>query len=310
MKRILYITVPVVLLVVALVVSSCEKDITVNIPQADKQPVVDGSIFQGQYATVLITWSFPYFKPLTNIDPNNLSTLEEFLVMDADVRLSDGVTTEKLELQYDPTLFPPVAYKGDSILGEPGKTYTLTIKFPGYNLSSTTTIPYPIPLDSIGFKLDGNNDSLGFAYMYFQDPPQVGNIYRLFSKRPSYDSYKPTEAIGNSVLDDQAYNGQYIEFLFGRPRRSNYLFSNENDTTASSDNDKDRGYWRLGDTIMVRFCTIDRVSYDFIKTMENSAGTSGNPFSNPTTVKSNITGGSALGGWVGYGVFDIQAIAQ
>jgi hypothetical protein len=44
--------------------------------------------------------------------------------------------------------------------------------------------------------------------------------------------------------------------------------------------------------------------------MENSAGTSGNPFSNPTTVKSNITGGDALGGFVGYGVFDIQRVAK
>eukprot|EP01034_Spumella_vulgaris_P004271 gene4271-5451_t len=214
-------------------------------------------------------------------------------------------------MTYDPALFPPLVYKGDSIVGTPGRTYTLNIKFPGYELAAVTTIPYPIPLDSIGFKLDAGNDSLGFAYMYFQEPNTVGNIYRLFSKRPSYALYQPTYAVGNSVLDDQAYNGQYIEFLFGRPDEQSNLFSDP-DTTDTEEDDDD-GRWKLGDTIMVRFCTIDRNSYDFIKTLEASAGTSGNPFSNPTTVKSNITaivGASALGGWVGYGVADIQAIAQ
>lgn len=297
-----------------LVLAACEKDITVNIPQVDKKPVVEGYIFQNEYATVGLTWSFPYFKPLTNVDPNDPSSLEEFLVLNADITLSDGFTSEKLTMTYDPTLFPPLVYRGDSILGTPGRTYTLNIKFPGYELGAVTTLPYPIALDSIGFKIDEGQDSLGFAYMYFQEPGTVGNIYRLFSKRPSYPMYKPTYAVGNSVLDDQAYNGQYIEFLFGRPQATSNIFNNPEDTTANEENgDNDGGYWKLGDTIMVRFCTIDRTSYDFIKTLEASAGTSGNPFSNPTTVKSNITsivGGAALGGWVGYGVFDIQAIAQ
>lgn len=288
-----------------LLMASCEKDITVNIPQAAKKPVVEGSIFEGEYAVVGLTWSFPYFKPLTGLDSG---ALEEFLVLDADITLSDGFTSEKLSLTYDPTHFPPLVYKGDSILGMPGRTYTLSLKFQGYELGAVTSIPYPVALDSIGFKIQQGEDSLGFAYMYFQEPNTVGNIYRLFSKRPYYDSYKPTYAVGNSVLDDQAYNGQYIEFLFGRPDPQSNIFADP-DTSNADDNDDD-GYWKLGDTIMVRFCTIDRPSYDFIKTLEASAGTSGNPFSNPTTVKSNITGGDALGGWVGYGVFDIQAIAQ
>ena len=309
MKRIFHISVPVSLFALAiLVLAACEKDITVNIPQADKKPVVEGNIFQGEVATVGITWSFPYFKPLTNIDPNNPGSLSEFLVLDATVTVSDGLITDTLHMTYDPKYFPPLIYKGSQLLGAPGKTYSLRIQFPGYDLSAITTIPYPVPLDSIGFKLDGNQDSLGFAYMYFQEPPMVGNIYRLFSKRPSYNDYKPTNAIGNSVLDDQAYNGQYIEFWFNRPDPQSNLFYNPDDSTQTDN--EDNGYWKLGDTIMVRFCTIDRPSYDFIKTLEASAGTSGNPFSNPTTVKSNITGGDALGGWVGYGVFDIQAIAQ
>lgn len=295
-------------LIAAFGLTACEKDITVNIPQADKKPVIEGNIFQGEYATVGITWSFPYFKPLNNIDPNDPASLSKFLVLDADITLSDGFSSEKLTLTIDPAVFPPLVYKGDSLLGTPGRTYTLSIKFPGYDLSAVTTIPYPVPLDSIGFKLEAGKDSSGFAYMYFQEPSTVGNIYRLFSKRPSYNGYKPTAAIGNSVLDDQAYNGQYIEFLFGRPDPQSNIFYNPDDTT-STDN-KHSGHWRLGDTIMVRFCTIDRPSYDFIKTLEASAGTSGNPFSNPTTVKSNIQGGAALGGWVGYGVFDIQTIAQ
>lgn len=296
------------LLTAAFGLISCEKDITVDIPQADKKPVVEASIFQGQFATVGITWSFPFFKPLSDVDFTNPAALAEFLVLDATVTLSDGIQTEYLTLTFDPTVFPPLVYKGDSIIGTPGRTYTLSIQFPGYNLSAFTTIPAPVPLDSIAFKLSAGEDSLGLARIYFQDPPAVGNIYRLFSKRPSYARYMPTYAVGNSVIDDQAYNGQYIEFFFGRPDPVDFLFVSDSDTANVWN--EESGFWKLGDTIMVRFCTIDRASYDFIKTMENSAGTSGNPFSNPTTVKSNITGGNALGGFVGYGVFDIQRIAE
>jgi len=303
------ITIPFLLLFVAAFVSSCEKDITVDIPQAGKKPVIEGSIFQGEVATVGITWSFPYFKPLSGLDFNDPAVLQEFLVTDATVIVSDGITSETLGLTYDARYFPPLVYKGSSIIGTPGRTYTLSIQFPGYDLSAVTTILEPIPLDSINFKLEAGEDSAGLAYMYFTEPSTVGNIYRLFSKRPSYSAYKPTAAVGNSVLDDQAYNGQLIEFFFGRPGAQSNLFSDPSDTTDTN-GDNRGGDWMLGDTIMVRFCTIDRPAYDYIKTLENSAGTSGNPFSNPTTVKSNITGGNALGGWVGYGVFDIQAIAQ
>jgi len=59
----------------------------------------------------------------------------------------------------------------------------------------------------------------------------------------------------------------------------------------------------------VRFCSIDRVSYEFIRTFEDAANTSGNPFSNPTTVKGNISGG-AVGGWIGYAAFYIWTVAQ
>jgi len=311
MKRIYraYISI-VIFAVAALVTAACEKDITVNIPQVGKKPVVEGSIFEGEVAHVGITWSFPYFKPLTDIDPNNPGSLSEFLVLDATVTVSDGLTTDTLSLTYDPAFFPPLVYKGSSLIGQPGRSYNLRVQFTtaenvAYDLAAITTIPYPVALDSIGFKLDGDEDSLGFGYLYFQEPSAVGNIYRLFSKRPSYPSYQPTYAVGNSVLDDQAYNGQRIEFLFGRPRAQSNIFNTPNDST---DNDPDGGYWKRGDTMMVRFCSIDRPAYDFIKTLEASAGTSGNPFSNPTTVKSNITGGDALGGWVGYGVFDIQKI--
>lgn len=320
MKRFLHIASPIVLFfMTTFLVVSCEKDITVGLPQPGKKPVIDGVIYQGQPARVSITWSFPYFEAMNNLDVSDTAAILNFLVTDAEVYVSDGITTEKLNPAIDPNLFPPFFYKGNSIVGTPGRTYTLSVKFQGngveYDIQGVTTIPFPIALDSIAFKPEIGIDTAGLMYMYFQDPPEVGNIYRLFSKRPSYPNYMPTKPIGNSVIDDQAYNGQYIEFLFERPRSGNRLFytNDDSDTTSTGNddyNDRRSGLWKRGDTVMVRFCTIDRTSYDYIKTLENSAGTNGNPFSNPTTVKSNLTGGDVLGGWVGYGVFDIQRIAQ
>ena len=55
-----------------------------------------------------------------------------------------------------------------------------------------------------------------------------------------------------------------------------------------------------GDTVTLKWCSIDKATYDFWSTYEYSLGTLGNPFSTPIHVKSNISN-NALGIWAGYG---------
>lgn len=284
---------------------SCEKDITVDLPKGEKKPVVDGRLFSGDYPRVWITYTFPFFQPLQGLNITNPNDWLEFLALDAIVTVSDGNFTEHLTLTFDTTYFPPVFYIGDTLIGQEGHTYTLTIQLQGRTYTGITSIPPIVPLDSLRWTPEGQLDSLGPCNLYFTDPPAYGNIYRLFCKRQGYVHYRPI--FDPSVLDDQSFNGQRIEFPFYRPDPRNFVFFNSD--TLNDQQRRERFYWKRGDTIYVRFCTIDRPAYEYLRTFEDAANTSGNPFSNPTTVKSNITGG-AMGGWVGYGAFDIWTVAQ
>lgn len=283
------------------IVVSCEKDITVDLPDAEKKVVVDGAIFEGEKAYVALTYSFPFFEDFSNLDFNDPAQLDKFLVLDAVVTLSDGLQTETLNLGFDTTKFPPLLYLGNTITGQVGRTYTLTVEAKGRTYTAQTSIRQPVALDSLRWIPELNKDSLGACRLYFQEPASPGNIYRLFAKRQGYSAYKAVP--GNSVIDDQAYNGQYIQFPFSRPEPLSSAFQ------PGDFNDPERFFWKKGDTISVLFCSIDAEAYEYVRTLELAAGTSGNPFSNPTTVKTNVQGG-ALGGFVGYGKFFMQTVAQ
>lgn len=292
-------------MVILALAQSCEKDITVDLPKGEKKLVVDGRLFSGEPPRVWLTFNFPFFTPLQGLDISDPNAWSEFLALDAQVKVSDGSLTDHLTLTLDNTYFPPVYYTGDTLIGVPGKTYTLTIIHQGRTYTAMTSIPPIVALDSLRWQPEGQLDSLGPCNLYFTDPPASGNIYRLFCKRQGYVHYRPI--FDPSVLDDQSFNGQKIEFPFYRPDPKNFVFFNSD--TLTEQERRERFYWKRGDSIYVRFCSIDRVSYEYLRTFEDAANTSGNPFSNPSTVKSNITGG-ALGGWVGYGAFDIWTLAQ
>lgn len=281
---------------------SCEKDITVDLPEAEKKVVVDGSVFIGEHPTVGLTYSFPYFLDFSTLDFSDPNNIDKFIVTNAKVTISDGVFTEHLKLVFDNTKFPPMVYVADTMVGVIGRSYTLNIDVNGKIYSAVTTIQTPVALDSIRWFQEGPNDSLGSCRLYFQEPAMPGNIYRLFAKRQGYPAYVPID--GFSVINDQAYNGTYIEYPFGRPDAQASIFTAN---TTSYENDKTRGSWVRGDTVYARFCAIDIEAYEFIRTLEQAASISGNPFSNPVTVKSNIQGG-ALGGFVGYGQYELTYI--
>jgi hypothetical protein len=57
-------------------------------------------------------------------------------------------------------------------------------------------------------------------------------------------------------------------------------------------------FYKLGDTILLKFCSIGRNEELFFNTLDAATGSNGNPFSSPVIVKSNIVGG--LGIWCGY----------
>ena len=63
--------------------------------------------------------------------------------------------------------------------------------------------------------------------------------------------------------------------------------------------DKNKGYYKIGDSVVVKFSKMDKPVYDFWESKILQIQNGGNPFASPTTIPTNISGG-AIGVWAGF----------
>lgn len=283
----------ILFLLIIIIAISCEKDITVDLPQPEQKIVLEGAIENGEYPYLYVTKNVAYFD---KVDTN---TLINMIALDSSAVIT--VTHENIVDTLHPMIdfnnIIPIKYQGN-IKGEIGKTYILNAKIFGKTYTASTKIPVPVPLDSVKFKLrqpDSPDDSTGFLWMYATDPDTAGNYYRLFSKTLGKDNVfvHPT----TSVADDQYFNGVSVEYRIYRGY--NPLVGEEPD---QSQEDVPRWVFIKGETVVLKFCSLDVKHYNFWYSIELQNASDGNPFASPVTIKSNIEGG-ALGIWGGYGSY-------
>lgn len=268
--------------------SSCEEDLKVNLPGAEGKLVIEGKIESGDVAQVLLTKNVPLFSSVSG------TNLQDYLVLDAEVYVSNGIVTEQLAIAIDTGSVLGIVYKGSSIIGIPGQTYTLTVNSNGKTYTAVTTIPTPVALDSVWWQPQPPEDSLGYAWAHISEPAGLGNNYRWFAKRPKDRRYI---APYGATFDDKFIDGKAFDFAYSK----GYDPTDSENTGLADDEEGTYGYYKGKDTIYIKFCTIDRESKDFYTTFEAAVGNNGNPFASPVTVLTNIQGGG-LGVWCGYGV--------
>lgn len=279
-----------VFMTVVLFLSSCEKDITVDLPQAEEKIVVEGYITPGAAAYVFVSKTAGFFEPTDN------NALLNSAVKNATVILSDGINTD--------TLIAPAPdigylYLSPVIRGEVGKIYTLLVKLDdGRTVSSVTTIPPAVPLDSVWFRERAVNDERGWVWATLSDPAAPGNNYRWFAKRLGKDD-DFIAPIG-SVNNDKFFNGLTFDFAYNRGTAPY--------SEAEDDNNDNAGYFLKGDSIVVKFASITKESFDFWRSAESQAASNGSPFGSPSPLKSNIVGG--LGIWEGFSFTLDTIVAQ
>jgi len=289
MRRRLIHIVKIALPGIAMLLASCEKNVTVDIPQSDPKIVVEGYIENGKNPYVILSHTLPFFGTI------NYESVLQNGIRNALVTIDNGTTIDTLRDVLDTGV-----YFGLNMVGEMGKHYALRVVTDGHVLTATTFIPPLIPLDSIWFKVDGNRDSLGYVWAHLTDPDTLGNCYRWFARRINRYTYGDLQgevkyhdfvAPRGSVIEDKFFNGKSFDFGYNRGSIPN--------STKDDDNNDERNFFKRGDTIVVRFCTIDRAHFEFWRTEEMQTGNNGNPFGSPAPVTSNIDGG--LGIWGGYG---------
>jgi len=284
--------------IVSVMLMSCEKTINIQPDQQAPKLVVEALIENGQPPVVVLSNSLNYFSTI------DTATLNNDYVHGAKVTINDGVKTYSLTegsssygggyLLYYYT-FPQTASPANILLGDFGKQYFLRIETGGQVYTASTTIPYLTKkIDSVWWKKAPNNSDTNKAVLMARvtDPPGFGNYIRYFT-RVNAGNFYPGQ---NSVFDDQIIDGKTYDIQVDRGVNRNEKLVPE-----------DYGYFKRGDTATVKFCNIDKASFDFWRTWEFSYQSIGNPFSSPGKVISNIDNG-ALGSFCGYSVQYISLI--
>lgn len=298
-------------LVILFVISACTKEVKIDIPGYEEQLCIDGSIETGMPPLVLLSRSQDIYSP-TNIE----AFLNSF-VSGATVVVGNGTATVVLdEICTDnlPAGSEPMAAAifgipeselsnyhlcayttfDTNVWGEIGKTYTLSVTFEGKTYTSSTTIEQPTTLTQLYWKPDGALTDWGYSWAKLSDPANEYDAYMWEVKRINVGTgTTPKDAFFtktfNAVFDDSFFDGLTFDFFYENP-----MSWDDQNIPAEG-----KGYYQLGDTVVVKFSKIDRYVFDYMEKKYAQLATAGNPFATPTNIPTNIKGG-ALGVWAGY----------
>jgi hypothetical protein len=260
--------------------TGCTKNIVLKVPTAPTQITVEGHIEPGGLAYLYLSTNFSFFGTvsISNVIQSNV-------IHNAIVTISDGSSTDTMK-----EFIPSIGYyQSLHMTGQVGKTYSLTVKAIGQTATATTTILAPIPLDSAWFEISKGKDTLGFIYARLTSPLPAGRCYRWMAQRIGKDTTYLAPPF--SAFNDQFFAGQTIQFAYNRGSFPG--------STAKDDTDAEAGYFKVGETVSIKFCVIDPTAYTFFKTYYTQLASGQDPFASDAPILGNIQGGQGI--WCGYG---------
>jgi hypothetical protein len=291
--------------------SSCTKEVQIDIPGYEEQLVVDGFIETDRPPFVLLSNSKDIYAP------TDLNSYLKGFISGALVTVSDGTTTIQLTELCSDNLPPGTEGMAASFFGIPeknlknyhlcaytsfnttiwgkvGKTYTLKILYAGKEYNAETYIPQPTTLDRVFWKPEKSSQEWGYSWATLSDPANQYDAYRWEVKRINLNAEgKPRDAdflkTYSPYFDDQFINGLTFDFAYENPMSYQ---DGENPEAY-------RGYYKLGDTVVIKFSKMDKSTFSFLNKKYTQLQTGGNPFASPINLPSNISGG-ALGFWSGF----------
>lgn len=256
-------------------------------------------ISDGANTTTLVEKCFKIYNKLDSlIDGNDTVTQNQFIFqlllveqeqMDSIYYYYFHISPEDLEESQLICVYSYDIFSGGiPLLGEEGKTYTLTVKDGEREVKAITTIPQRFEVDSMTYKKNPNDDNYAdvFIHLTFPSNIKLGNYIQYGSKTQGKPFYYGMRT--GSVYSDAAFVGSSSLSLPLEGRRNI-----GDDIPVGAERQ-----FHKGDTVTLIWKNIDKASYDFLYTAENDGGSS--PFSSPVKIISNVEGG--LGLWAGYNV--------
>ncbi|PRY14281.1 uncharacterized protein DUF4249 [Pontibacter ummariensis] len=246
------------LLPLLILVTGCdlEKDIDVDLPGHASQLVVECYLEPGKPIRATVLESSGYFD-----------TLAPPLVPDAKVFIT--YQDRRIALEYKPyfstTSTTFYTHSSDEkVKGRPGDIYSLEVTDgQGRKITAFTKILPAVPIDTIEWSF--NEEEEATVRTSFEDSGNTENYYR-------YMVHRNRVAVGtvrDLLATDNLRDGKRISF--GSP----YDF-------------------RKNDTLVVSLFNIEKQYYDFFSSVSDAKDANGNPFAQPSRIKSAVEGGIGI----------------
>jgi len=236
----------------------CKPDLDYKISGYSQKIIVEGFIENGKFPKVYLSLNVPLSEKM------DTDSIQKYIVSRAKVTVSDninslaiGAKTEILTASWDNKQFPPHSYFGTEFKGEEGETYYLTVDYGGYSLHAITTIP--VTTNIADFKTTAINDSMRVLSIILDIDSKLKNSYRVYTKKQIDGFYQQTPILFNANLS-----------LSGKKEFNISPLPNKKDASFS-----EGSYFKKGDLIQIKLCTIDSVSTDFFKELTIFSTTSG-----------------------------------
>ncbi|MBK8966119.1 MAG: DUF4249 domain-containing protein [Saprospiraceae bacterium] len=238
-----------------------EKDVQIDLPVYNTQPVVECYLEPGKPFRLLLTRSYGFFDPL-GLDS---TFLDKTLLSGAVVTIAYNGQVDTLFNQLSAEIEPLKLfnYTGLNLVpADPGIDYTLNITMPdGKTITGQTTMLPQIPIDSVVVEWGPAQDTFARVLTYITDDLSQDNYFRRMLNYGSLDSIPEQDFLAN----DRAATTQQIAF-----------------GTA----------YELvpGDTVFNTVFHISKAYYDYIESVQLAVFGNINPFAQPSPIKSNVQG--------------------
>lgn len=243
-----------------LLFSSCTELIDIKLDDADVIIVIEGEISSkpGRHL-VKVTRSAGYF-----------SNQPAPRVSGATVSITDGFNIYLLTEDE-----PGHYYTEESVFGEAGKTYYLSVIIDGTEYNASSEMKPVMPIDSIQFRRSVREEGFWEVLLFAQEPDTPGDYYMWRSYR---NDTLLTDSISKIIfLGDELINGRYLNGLIVQQ------------VEASP-----------GDEITVEMLAVPQDYFQFVLTLLIESRWRGGPFDGPpANIRGNISNG-ALGFFVAY----------
>lgn len=239
-----------------------EKEVDIDLPEYDGQPVVECYLEPGKPFRLLLSNSYSFFDPF-GLDSTFLqkTLLDGALVT---IAYNGQVDTLPNQLSFELNPLKIFNYTGKNLVpATPGLQFELNITLAnGKTVQGQTTMLPFVPIDSIKTEwIIDNGDSLARILTYITDDTTQENFYRRMLNYSSLDSLPEQDFLASDRISTTNL------LAFGT------------------------GYDLMpGDTVYNAIFHIQKDYYDYIESVQLAVFGNQNPFAQPSPIKSNVRG--------------------